>query len=268
MYASSKERLNICLPDMQRKGQVTSNAMTDIMRRTAWDTTIQITPFFLLANSMPFPIIAYTWQFPKKEEDDSWKNSSHHAADDIHINEEATSSDEDLSSTTPSTKLSSNPDQFHQPSGSQSDYSSLNNVDVGQTLRLSGVNLQQPLFIQVSQRLQVHNESELMWSKPLQIKLAKLRTGINPKGSFTLPTISLEMGNDCSALVDVSIEREIRVPILSIYSPYWVMNKTGAKLEYKIKASAKKVRFCCVISVACFTYECSSYLSVIPSHSI
>ena len=45
------------------------------------------------------------------------------------------------------------------------------------------------------------------------------------------------MGDNCTAVVDVTLDRAIRMPIATIYSPYWIQNKTGAKLEYKVQVS-------------------------------
>ena len=237
-----KERLNICLSNKHINAPVASDAMKSILRRTAWDTTIQVVPFFLLSNSMPFPILARTWQFPRKDDDLQWRDPSFLTAH-ADVNEGNISSDEDLSSATPSIKgRGKDPDQFHQPSGTGRDgYFSVDIIERGETLRLNGINLRQPLFLQVSQRLEVSdeaNETDFMWSRPHEIKLAKLRTGVNQKGSFALPKLPLALGDNCDCLVDVSIERGIRMPICTIYSPFWLMNKTGAKLLYKIKTSS------------------------------
>lgn len=224
-----------------------SDAMKSILCRTAWDITIEVVPFFLLSNSLPLPIVARTWQLPSKREDDSWRDQSFLLTEQDEDMDEEISSDEDLSSKTPSIKGrgGGNPDQFHSPRGSgQKGYFSLDYVARGETLKLCGINLRQPLYLQVQQRLNIldeNDEAEFSWSKPLQINLSRLRTGINPKGQFSLPKMPLDLGDSCSLLVDVSIEREIRMPICTIYAPYFITNKTGSKLEYKVKVSSTKV---------------------------
>ena len=52
--------------------------------------------------------------------------------------------------------------------------------------------------------------------------------------SAKLPNIVLNLGDTCDCLLHVSIGCGTRVPEGIIYSPYWLMNKTGAKLEYRI----------------------------------
>lgn len=165
---------------------------------------------------MPFPILARTWQFPRKDDDTMWRDPALLTPQTDDANEDI-GSDEDTSAVTPSIRgRGANPDQFHLSRSGRKGYFSLDSIPRGETLRLSGIHLRQPLFIQVSQRLEVsseEDESDFMWSKPLKIKLAKLRTGINQKGAFSLPRIPLNLGDNCSALVDVSIERGIRMPI-------------------------------------------------------
>jgi hypothetical protein len=226
------------LPDKIRS---TSDA-NKMVRRTAWDTTIQVVPFFLLSNSMPFPILARVWQLfvPKKDDDAMWRDSSLLAAHLDDVSDDCSSSDEDLSVATPSIKFWSGPDRFHHPNpnGLEAHRSYLSLIGTGETIRLSGINLQQSLYVQFSQKLRLSSEAdETMWSIPLQLELGKLRTGINPRGWFSLPNVFLNFGDSCAAVVDVALEGATRVPICTIYSPYWIQNKTGAKLGYKIIAS-------------------------------
>lgn len=231
----------MCLPDKDRSRLVASDGK-GILRRTAWDTTIQVVPFFLISNSMPFPILARTWQLfiPNKDDDDLWRDSSFLAAHPDDLNDDCPSSDEDLSFSTPSTKWWGGADKFHQSSGLEGRRSYFSVIGRGETLRLSGINLQQPLYVQFSQKLRESgeaDETDCMWSKPLQLELRKLRTGINPRGCHRLPKLFLDLGDSCQVVVDVSLEGAIRMPICTIYSPYWIQNKTGAKLGYRIKGS-------------------------------
>lgn len=237
---------------MQQFTPVTKDAKKSIMRRTAWDTTIQVVPFFLLSNSMPFPVLARTWQCPRKDE--SWRDASFLSAEMDDMNDENMSSDDDLTSATPSIKWKGGASpQVHKPDDSKgrNGHFSIDVVERGQTIQMSGINLRESFFIQFAQKIHSTGKScdlDVMWSKPLQIELGRLRTGINPKGSFALPKIPLDLGDNCSVLVDVSVEGRIRMPICTIYSPCWIMNKTGAKLGYKVKVSSlvslnKEVRF-------------------------
>lgn len=223
-----KERLNVKNSDAKDRYSADNASNRSILRRTAWDTTILCVPFFLLLNSLPFPLMVRTWTYSEGDEDELW--------DDVPVLnpresiEWDLSSDDDTSFVTPKLKgmLSG---QFHYSAGiGHHDYSTLDCVGRGDTLRLSGINLRQPLFIQVSQDVETVEErdAELLWTSPLQLDLFKLRTGMNSKkGALSLPKRVLDIGDDCDALVDVSVEERIRMPICTIYSPFWIMNKTG-----------------------------------------
>lgn len=52
------------------KSSTAGDSKKSILRRTAWDTTIRVVPFFLLSNGLPFPIIVRTWQSSHEEEED------------------------------------------------------------------------------------------------------------------------------------------------------------------------------------------------------
>jgi len=229
-----KDRLNIHM-STRHHNPLDVDTNKSILRRTAWDTTIKIVPFFLLSNSLPFPILIRSWQFSKNKDDEAWTEYIQYEE----RNDESYSSDDDTSSMTPSLRgRSSNSEQFHLPKEEnfKSNHFSLDRVEKGGTLRLSGISLKQPIFIQVSQSVELPQEieGEIMWSGTVKLGLDRLRTGVNRKGSLSLPKIVLDIGDNCDTLVDVSVEQGIGVPMCTIYSPYWLMNKTGMKLEYKI----------------------------------
>jgi len=236
-----KERLNVKNSDAKDKYFADNASNRSILRRTAWDTTILCVPFFLLLNSLPFPLMVRTWAYSEGDEDDLWDDVP--VLDSCESNEWDLSSDDDTSFVTPKLRgmLSG---QFHYSTDiGHHDYFTLDCVGRGDTLRLSGINLRQPLFIQVSQYVETADErdAELMWTSPLQLNLFKLRTGMNSKkGVLSLPKRVLDIGDDCDALVDVSVEERIRMPICTIYSPFWIMNKTGMKLQYRVSNQSKR----------------------------
>jgi len=238
-----KERLNVHLSDKHRNTPTASDTKRSILRRTAWDTTIQVVPFFLLTNSLTFPIVVRTWQTSNEIEDELlWDEPllPTTSADGIYEN---ASSDDDPSSATPSIRgRRTTPEDTHLSSGAgSSDHYSQDHVAIGQTLRLSGVNLRESLFLQVSQRVNASEEEvKFLWTNPLRVQLSKMRTGVNRKGLSQLPTLVLDLGDNCDCLVDVTLEGGTRVPVCTIYSPYWIMNKTGSKLEYKISGQSKR----------------------------
>ncbi|KAL7543622.1 LOW QUALITY PROTEIN: hypothetical protein ACHAXR_013206 [Thalassiosira sp. AJA248-18] len=234
-----KERLNVHLPDKHSKTPIASDNKRHIMRRTAWDTSIRVVPFFLLSNSLPFPIVVRTWQDAKENEDEMWDELLLPIASAEM--DENTSSDEDLSHMPSSMKgRRTTPEDIHLSSGGGSfGHYSQDHVEIGQTLRLSGVSVRESLFIQVSQHVNSSEEVNFMWTNPMRVELAQLRTGTNQKGLTELPKIILDLGDNCDCLVDVSVESGTRVPVCTIFSPFWIMNKTGSKLEYKISGQRK-----------------------------
>ncbi|KAL7554677.1 hypothetical protein ACHAWF_018946 [Thalassiosira exigua] len=235
--AVHKERLNLRLSDKHRNTTRADNK--SILKRTAWDVAIQVMPFFLLSNALPFPIIVRTWQVSKDDEDELWDEPLilDNMDDDL-------SSDEEQSTRTPSIKYRRvTPDDIHVTTGSASfNRYSEDHVAIGQTVRLSGVTLGEPLFLQVSQHVNASEDVDFLWTNPLQVELPKLKTGINPKGIRRLPKLILDLGDNCDCLVDVTAgqnEGELRAPVCTIYSPYWFMNKTGSKLEYRVAGQSK-----------------------------
>jgi hypothetical protein len=217
-----KERLNVQLSSKRRE----INDTKDMMLRTAWDTCILVVPTFILSNSLPFPLSVRIWQqFTEVDADTMWFDQSL-------INEEDDSSgDENQSSSMASTWISNMESvQYHNPpEGMAEHYFSEETVGKGQSARLSGINLQRLLFIQVSQNIKALGTlgKEIMWSSPLLINLPKLRTGANKKGSLALPRRVLDLGDEINALVEAAVDIETGMPNCTIYSPYWIMNKTG-----------------------------------------
>jgi hypothetical protein len=231
-----KERLNVQNTGKSRYKTSAGDTQKNIMRRTAWDVTILVVPFFLCMNSLPFPISFRAWQYAKKDDDDeNWDGGSAALLVDPDDTHEFLSSDEDETAMTPSiSNKGVDADQYHLSTSHNSDYCHEDIVNMGNTLRLSGINLSRPLFIEVSQHLDISGAGTLVWSAPVQIDVQKLQTGINRKGSRSLPKIILDLGDNCDCLVDISLDRASKMPMCTIYSPYWVINKTGMKLEYSV----------------------------------
>ena len=238
-----KERLNVHLSDKRRYSPLSGDSKKSILKRTAWDVSIQVVPFFLLSNSLTFPIVVRSWQETTKDSDDElWDEPALPIPSGHGMNEDQSSEDEDLTYTTPSIVGGRNlTEDNHMSSGKGStEHYSQDHVAVGQTLRLSGIDLQESLFIQVSQQINTSEEMDFLWTNPLQINLSRMKSGINSKGVKRLPKLVLDLGDNCDCLVDVSLEGGTKVPVCTIYSPYWIMNKSGAKLEYKVAGQSKR----------------------------
>jgi len=229
-----RERLNVHLSSKHRNSPIASDTRKNILRRTAWDTEIEVIPFFLLANSLPFPIVVRTWQTAEEDGSDLWDEPLLPSASA----ENADSDDEEFTSATPSIHFRRT-DLFHLSSGRNFDHYSQDTVAIGKTLRLSGVSLKDTLFLQVSQHVNATENVSFMWTNPIQIELNKMKTGVNKKGVTALPKLILDLGDNCDCLVEVSIGVDTRVPECTIYSPYWIMNKTGLKLEYRVSDQKK-----------------------------
>ena len=228
-----KERLNVHSSAERRGKAIKADSVRSIWCMTAWDTTITVVPFFLLSNAMPFPILIKAWQYRASDENEQWRDPAMFT-DPIseHSNENESNSDGETSSKSPSLMgRSTSTEMYHLPTGSRSDnYYSLSSLESGKTLRLCGISLSCPLYIQFSQRLRgtLHE-----WSNVANIKLQKLRTGINPnKGALSLKSLPIRLGDNVDCFIDAAVERGICRGAL--YSPFWICNHSGMKLEYRV----------------------------------
>ena len=228
-----KERLNVHSSAERRGKAIKADSARSIWCMTAWDTTITVVPFFLLSNAMPFPILIKAWQYRASDENDLWRDPAMFT-DPIseHSNENESNSDGETSSKSPSLMgRSTSTEMYHLPTGSRGDnYYSLSSLESGKTLRLCGISLSCPLYIQFSQRLRgtLHE-----WSNVANIKLQKLRTGINPnKGALSLKSLPIRLGDNVDCFIDAAVERGICRGAL--YSPFWICNQSGMKLEYRV----------------------------------
>ena len=233
-----KERLNVQNAGKRSLSASSGDPKRNILRRTAWDVTILVVPFFLCMNTLPFPITIRAWQYAINDEDDDWDGAAAALFVDPEDTNELSSSDDESEMTPSINNAGINGDLYHFSTIDNSDYYYEGVVKVGQTLRLSGIKLSQPLFIQVSQHLEnVGAAASLIWTNPVQMDLQKLQSGMNRKGSRSLPKLILDLGDNCDCLVDVSLDRDSKMPFCTFYSPYWVINKTGMKLEYSVSGA-------------------------------
>ena len=229
--AIQKERHDVQQTGRHRYKSFSGDTKNNMMRRTAWDVTILVVPYFLCMNSLPFPISVRLRQHAIKDQDDDWDGA---AAALLVDPESSSSSDDDGTAMTPSIKGKVGGDQYHLSTSYVGDYYHEDVIDVGETIRLSGINLSHPLFIEVSQHVQTDVADSILRASPIQLDLQKLQTGMNKKGSRSLKEIILDLGDNCDCLVDVSLDRATKMPLCTIYSPYWLINKTGMKLEYRV----------------------------------
>lgn len=194
---------------------------------TSLDCSIHVVPLFKLQNSLPFDVSIKLWQLADEEDDDLlWQDPSLYTRSDSTFDDD--SSDDDSAMTPTSQAKTQYLDQNHYSSGRDNqDFYFNGSLESCEILRLSGISLRQPIFLQVSQRVN-SSDSNFMWSNPVLLNLDKLKTGANQrKGLFSLAKIILDLGDEVDALVDVSVDQASRMPTASIYCPYWIMNKVS-----------------------------------------
>ena len=144
----------------------------------------------------PSPLSSRVWQFTETKDDTIWIDQAN--AED----EDESSGDENQSSSLVSTWISNidGDNQYHNPPERHSEHHYAEEyVKSGETLRLSGINLQKQVYIQVSQQINVSGlaGTKFIWSSPVSINLTKLRTGANKKGSLSLPLRTLDVSVLC-----------------------------------------------------------------------
>ena len=133
-----------------------------------------------------------SWQTASKDQDDMWDGPSLTAQTDDAS--EVSSSDDDLSFATPSIRIKgkTRTDDLHFSTGVNFHQFSQDFVATGSTLCLSGVNLKDELFIQVSQHVNA-SEVAFMWSDPMKVELSKMRTGVNRKGTSQVGSLFINL---------------------------------------------------------------------------
>lgn len=122
------------------------------------------------------------------------------------------------------TMMSKIPDVVHLSEAGQKDHYSNDEIESGETQNFSGVSLQEPIYIQIAQVVKSpvnSREVSFLWSSPMSIRLEKMKTGMNERGSKRLPKSVLDLGDNCDCVVDVSIDSRTRIPSCTVYSPYW-----------------------------------------------
>lgn len=230
-----KERLYVHHSAERRGKATTACYVRSIWSKTAWDTTITVEPFFLLSNAMPFPILIKAWQYQAADENELWRDPTTFADLSERSNEDESNSDGDTSSKSPSLMgRSIRTELYHFPTGSRGEeYYSLSSVESGETLRLCGISLSNPLHIQFSQKLRGKlNE----WSNVATVNLQKLRTGINPnKGTLSLKSIPVRLGDNVDCFIATAVE--LGICRGALYAPFWVSNQSGMKLEYRVEGT-------------------------------
>lgn len=225
-----KERLNIHYPVERRSNSSTND---NIWKRTTWNCLIDVNPFFLLSNALPIPITMRAWQYHPNDEDELWMDPTAMFSDPSseHSTENDSNSDGETSSKSPSLMGRSTRSQLYHMSAARDDeYYSLSCIKSGRALRMCGINLSFPLYIQFRQQLSCGTMTG--WSNIVTVDLQKLRTGINPKGKLSLKAQSIRLGDTCDCFIEVVVDKGICRAAL--YSPFWLVNQSGMKLEYRV----------------------------------
>ena len=226
-----RNRLNVYRSEKSRSKEyartrknATAPNITNI--KTAWATTIQIKPSFVLLNALPFSILFRSWQLPQESFNAEWKK-------EIWMNPD-TATKEDNTDVDDESSLLSTIKRHTKVHYDESDFNKAGHVSSGGIAKLNGIEMNDTLYIEVSQDFKTDRNdlNKLTWISPLAIELGLLRKVGTKIGSLRLPTIRGRLGDSVCFCIDVTAGRNA-APYCTLFSPFWILNKTGMKMQYK-----------------------------------
>lgn len=100
---------------------------------------------------------------------------------------------------------------------------STNTIEKGMDVKLVGVNMKEDLFISISRG----DDDEIGWSKPMKLDMKKFAS--NKRGDEQ----QCSLGPDLDIEIAMSVGRNSKRRC-TIFSPDWIINKTGMALQYKL----------------------------------
>jgi len=112
--------------------------------------------------------------------------------------------------------------------GQNQPFYSTNTIEKGMDMKLVGVNMKEDLFISISKE----DDEESSWSKPIKLDMKKF------KSSDDNGVCSLGPDLDIQIAMSVDLNHKRRC---TIFSPDWIVNKTGMALQYKLSGRAEPV---------------------------
>ena len=183
--------------------------------RRVWDTTIQIFPSLAISNAMPFDIYFRCWQVPKDDDEDEWK---------LYLQRDENEDFEGMRN------------NRHRSSFVTRDVSHQGSLERGKVVLINGVNLEECVYVQVA-RVTESNSHVPQWMTPMKIDLNRIRKKSNDGRFF-----AFKLGQDFSTFfLGVLFEKQ-NTPEITIFCPYWIINKTGSSIELKFGNSIDTIR--------------------------
>ena len=227
-----RNRLNVYRSEKSQRQKYTrtsknATAPNITNMKTAWATTIQIKPSFVLLNALPFSILFRSWQLPQESfnverKRETWMNSDTATTEDnVDVDDES------------SLRLIRK--RHTKVQYDESDFNTAGHVSPGGIAKLNGIEMNDTLYIEVSQDFKTDRNdlNKLTWTSPLAIELGKLRIVGTKTGSVRLPTIRGRLGDSVYFCIDVTAGKN-GAPYCTLFSPFWILNKTGMKMQYKL----------------------------------
>lgn len=212
---------------------------------TALDTVIRVFPKFVVRNALPFGLVFKCWQSAVEVGKPRLGKSVKWFPEESSVDGSLVSDENGLLPEKNTTVR-----RHSLADTSVLDFYDFGYIEEGSSVNLNGVDIGKKLFLQITQALNVHRSKmsvtrhrfplkakpELYWTAPIQLDLDLLQAGGNISGRLSLPEIITPLGDE----VDVSLKIEVEPSgstCLTLFSPYWIINKSLMKMEYKFSGN-------------------------------
>ncbi len=226
------------------QNQSLEESKTVMTKYTAVDTVIRVFPTFVVRNALPFGLAFKCWQSavevgkPRLGKNVKWFPEELSAGGSIGSDEIGL-----LAEKNTTVRRHSLADT------SGLDFYDFGYIEEGGSANFNGVDMGKKLFLQITQALNAYRSKlsvtrhlfplkakpELYWTSPIQLDLDLLQAGGNVSGRLSLPEIIAQLGDE----VDVSLKVEVEssTTCLTLYSAFWISNKSLMKMEYKFSGN-------------------------------
>ena len=216
----------------------------------AWDTAIRVLPSIVLSSSLPFNVQFHCFQKVKKGYGDPfqnntppWSSSSLRNGGQPKKKKKKKRSNHGFGFRKQKNKTF----KFSRPSSSSSSigskgraimgtsrgdaapFNSKGTIKVGSEVKLTGVDLNESLWISISRE-----DGSSRESNPIELNLKAM------SGGRALPTVRGNLEDEVIFKVSGAHMRNT-CKMLNIFSPYWVVNKTGMSLQYEVSGREKSL---------------------------
>ena len=225
---------------VSRNMSQSSNA-THLLPTQAWDTTIQVLPSLILSNSLPFNVQFHCFQKGSKGSlfESVSPNSSTNVSTSRNLeNRKKAASNMEFSAISRKFQRGRSKSSFqksfktremkeHETVNLTSSshflpFNSKGAIRMGGEVKLTGVDLNESVWISISRE-----DGSMRESKPIELDLKAML------GGKTLPIVRGVLEDEVNFKVS-GVHMRNTCKLLNIFSPYWVVNKTGMSLSYKV----------------------------------